>query len=86
MFLANSTSPAFSCELFPVTAVANDLPERSPGGTKVKLTLTMSGLAVLFCTLRGARQEATSKQEGAAIYNVTVIERTTRAINYQYRT
>jgi hypothetical protein len=86
IFLANSTSPAFSCELVPVTAVTTDLPERSPGGTKVKLTLTMPGLAVLFCTLGGAGQEATSKQEGAPIYNVTVIERTTRAINYQYRT
>jgi outer membrane protein OmpA-like peptidoglycan-associated protein len=40
---------------------------------------------VLFLTFTAAGQEAAPKRAGVPIYNVTVIERTTKAINYQYR-
>lgn len=51
----------------------------------MKHTLTICSAAVLFFTFSATGQEATPKRSGVPIYNVTVIERTTKAINYQYR-
>jgi len=51
----------------------------------MKHTSTICSAAVLFFTFSAAGQEATPKRTGVPIYNVTVIERTTKAINYQYR-
>jgi outer membrane protein OmpA-like peptidoglycan-associated protein len=50
----------------------------------MKSELTVFGSAVLFFTLSASGQEAPKRGE-VPIYNVTVVERTTKAINYQYR-
>lgn len=52
----------------------------------MKLTLTISGFTILFGALSAFGQEALPEREGVPIYSVTVIERTTQAINYEYRT
>src|ERR1019366_6041650 len=48
----------------------------------MKHRLTICGSAVLFLTFSAAGQETTRQRAGVPIYNVTVIERTTKAINY----
>jgi len=50
----------------------------------MKRKLTVFGSAVLFFTLSASGQEA-PRRSGVPIYTVTVVERTTKAINYQYR-
>jgi outer membrane protein OmpA-like peptidoglycan-associated protein len=50
----------------------------------MKTKLTLFGSAVLFFTLSASGQEVPRRGE-VPIYNVTVVERTTKAINYQYR-
>jgi flagellar motor protein MotB len=50
----------------------------------MKRKLTLFGSAVFFLTLSASGQE-TLKRGEVPIYNVTVVERTTKAINYQYR-
>lgn len=50
----------------------------------MKLTLRISATAVFFTTFAMA-QGAAPKPESVPIYKVTVVERTTKAINYQYR-
>jgi len=50
----------------------------------MKRQLTIFGSAVLFFTLSASGQEPLRRGE-VPIYNVTVVERTTKAINYQYR-
>jgi outer membrane protein OmpA-like peptidoglycan-associated protein len=40
----------------------------------------------IMCALPVAAQQAASNQESQPIYNVTVVERATKAINYEYRT
>ena len=47
--------------------------------------VTMCGVAVLFFTFIAPAQEVTPQRPGVPIYNVTVIERSTKAVNYQYR-
>ncbi len=51
----------------------------------MKLTWFVSGVAVLFSPLCTA-QEATPQQGPVPIYSVTVVERTVKAVNYEYRT
>ena len=51
----------------------------------MKLRLTIGISAVFFFTFATAGQEANPKRTEVPIYNVTVIERTAKAINYQYR-
>lgn len=51
----------------------------------MKLTPTICGWLVVFYTLPLLGQEGIPKREGTPLYNVTVTERTTEAINYQYR-
>jgi hypothetical protein len=46
---------------------------------------TICGLAVLFFTFFAPAQESAPQRPGVPIYNVTVIERSTKAVNYQYR-
>ena len=41
--------------------------------------------AILIFAWSAIGQEAPSKRDGAPLYNVTVVDRTTKAINYQYR-
>lgn len=47
--------------------------------------VTMCGAAVLLFTFIAPAQEVTPQRTGVPIYNVTVIERSTKAVNYQYR-
>jgi flagellar motor protein MotB len=47
--------------------------------------LISCGWAVLFITFSASAQEAPTRRAGVPIYNVTVVERTTKAVNYQYR-
>jgi flagellar motor protein MotB len=49
----------------------------------VKLTLRIFGVAALVCSPSLAQS---TPQDHVPIYKVTVIERTTKAVNYQYRT
>jgi flagellar motor protein MotB len=51
----------------------------------MKRRLALFGSAVLFLTLSASGQEVLKRGE-VPIYNVTVVERTTKAINYQPRT
>ena len=51
----------------------------------MKRSLTIYIPAVLFFTFAAAGQQAIQKRAEVPIYNVTVIERTAKAINYQYR-
>jgi flagellar motor protein MotB len=51
----------------------------------MKRRLSICIPAVLFFTFAAPGQEANPKRTGVPIYNVTVIERTAKAINYQYR-
>jgi outer membrane protein OmpA-like peptidoglycan-associated protein len=51
----------------------------------MNLTLTMCSAAILLYTLPAECQPAASQQGASPIYSVTVIDRTTKAINYQYR-
>ena len=51
----------------------------------MKQKITMCGLAVLFFTFIAPAQEVTPQRTGVPIYQVTVIERSTKAVNYQYR-
>jgi outer membrane protein OmpA-like peptidoglycan-associated protein len=55
------------------------------GNRKMKHKVTICGLAVLFLTFIAPAQEVTPQRPGVPIYNVTVIERSTKAVNYQYR-
>src|SRR5450432_4240990 len=55
------------------------------GGWKMKLTVTCGAAAVLFFTFSAFGQEGPQRRGGVPIYNVTVVERTTKAVNYQYR-
>jgi flagellar motor protein MotB len=50
----------------------------------MKRSLTIGLSAVLFLRFAAAGQEAIPQRHEVAIYTVTVIERTTKAINYQY--
>ena len=47
--------------------------------------VTICGLGVLYFTFIAPAQEVTPQRSGVPIYNVTVIERSTKAVNYQYR-
>ncbi len=49
-----------------------------------KLTITASGVFLFAMPLIGQQAEA-PRQNGSPIYNVTVVDRSTEAINYQYR-
>ena len=51
----------------------------------MKFKRTIIGSAVFVFALPAMCQEAPPKREAAPIYNVTVVDRTTKAINYQYR-
>ena len=51
----------------------------------MKQKVTMCGAAVLLFTFIAPAQEVTPQRPGVPIYNVTVIERSTKAVNYQYR-
>ncbi len=51
----------------------------------MKLTWFISGVAVLFSPLCGSGQEVTPRQGPVPIYSVTVVERTVKAVNYEYR-
>jgi flagellar motor protein MotB len=51
----------------------------------MKHKASICGSAVLLLAMTAPAQEATSKRSSVPIYNVTVIERSTKAINYQYR-
>jgi len=51
----------------------------------MKLTVTCGAAAVLFFTFSAFGQEGPQRRGGVPIYNVTVVERTTKAVNYQYR-
>lgn len=51
----------------------------------MKRKLTICSSAVLFFTFSAPAQEGAAKRGEVPIYNVTVVERTTKAINYQYR-
>lgn len=51
----------------------------------MKHTPIICAWLVISYTVPAKSQEAVPKKEGVPLYNVTVIERTTQAINYQYR-
>jgi len=48
--------------------------------------MAIGGSAVFFLTSSLFGQQVTPKHDSVPIYNVTVVERTTKAINYSYRT
>jgi flagellar motor protein MotB len=48
-------------------------------------TLTSSAIIAIFYTLPGICQEAPSKSATVPLYQVTVVERSVDAVNYQYR-
>ncbi len=50
----------------------------------IKQTITASGVLLFAMPLIGQQSEA-PRQNGSPIYNVTVVDRSTEAINYQYR-
>jgi flagellar motor protein MotB len=51
----------------------------------MKRKIALCGLAILFFGFLAPGQEVTPQRSGVPIYNVTVIERSTKAVNYQYR-
>src|ERR1039457_5981643 len=71
--------------LCPPTIGIQSAPTTAEGNWKMKHTLTVCGSLVLLFTFSAPGQETAQKRAGVPIYNVTVIERTTKAINYQYR-
>lgn len=51
----------------------------------MKRLVALCGSAVLFSTFCAVGQEVTPSRAEVPIYRVTVVERTTKAVNYQYR-
>jgi len=51
----------------------------------MKYPVATFGLTVILSGLPLAAQDAIPRKDGAPLYTVTVVERTTEAINYQYR-
>jgi outer membrane protein OmpA-like peptidoglycan-associated protein len=51
----------------------------------MKRKIALCGLAILFFSFLALSQEVSPQRSGVPIYNVTVIERSTKAVNYQYR-
>ncbi len=51
----------------------------------MKHKATICGSAILLLAITAPGQETTPKRPAVPIYNVTVVERSTKAINYQYR-
>jgi flagellar motor protein MotB len=66
-------------------ALALNVPFQRQEDSTMKHKATICGSAILLFAITAPGQEAAPKRPAVPIYNVTVIERTTKAINYQYR-